>query len=136
MPSVNLADYKGQFGMFHWRLLLDDERNEIRIAFCWKSAKIGGACLFLNSILKPYSLNSYIYALFLLGTMFSRKLVIFQKIFSIKLSYFSIFGNNLKWAEKQFSNFLYLAFCKIDFFFQKKKSEKQFLKINHNFYFD
>ena len=34
MPSVNLADYKGQFGMFHWRLLLDDERNEIRIAFC------------------------------------------------------------------------------------------------------
>ena len=45
MQFVNLADYRGQFGIFHWRMLLDDERNEIRIAFCWKSAKIGSACL-------------------------------------------------------------------------------------------
>ena len=49
MPSVNLADYKGQFGPFHRRMLLDDGRNEIRIAFCCKSAKIGSACFFLNS---------------------------------------------------------------------------------------
>ena len=37
-----------------------------------------------------------IYALFVLVMMFSRKLIVFQEAFSIKLSHFPMFGSNLK----------------------------------------
>ena len=52
-----------------------------------------------------------IYALFFLVMMFSRKLIVFQEAFSIKLSYFPMFGSNLK---KKTLNFPYLACCEIE----------------------
>ena len=39
-------------------------------------------------------------ALFVLAMIFSRKWVIFQRVFSIKLYHFLIFGYNFKWVEK------------------------------------
>ena len=57
--------------------------------------------------------NSSSYALFVLVMTFSRKRVIFQKVFLIKLSYFPMFGSNFKWVEKQLLNFPYLACYKI-----------------------
>ena len=38
-----------------------------------------------------------------------------------------MFGNYLKWVEKQSSNFPYLACCEIELFSKKKNSEKQSL---------
>ena len=43
-----------------------------------------------------------------------------------------MFGNYLKQVEKQFSNFLYLAYCERVISI-KKINEKQFLKISHTF---
>ena len=57
-------------------------------------------------------------AMFVSRMIFSRKWVIFQKIFSIKLSHFPIFDNNLKWVEKQSHNFPYLTCCEIKLFFK------------------
>ena len=56
------------------------------------------------------------YTLFVSAIMFSRKWVIFQKVFSIKLSLFPIFGFNFKWVEIFFPNLPYLACCEIKFF--------------------
>ena len=55
----------------------------------------------------------------------SRKWAIFQKMFSIKLSHFSIFGSNLKCVEKQPFNFPCLVYCEIELF-----SEKKFVENN------
>ena len=59
------------------------------------------------------------YALFVLVIMFSRKWVIFQIAFSIKLSHFPKFGSNLKWVKKQSPNFSYLACYEIELFSKK-----------------
>ena len=59
------------------------------------------------------------YALFVSAMMFSRKWVIFQKLFFIKLSHFPMFGSNFKWLEKQSHNFPYLACCEIELFSKK-----------------
>ena len=58
-------------------------------------------------------------ALFVLTIMFSRKWVIFQKVFSIKLYHFPMFGSDFKWVEKQSPNFPYLPYCE-RVVFQKK----------------
>ena len=63
------------------------------------------------------------YALFVSAMIFSRKWVIFQKSFSIKLFHFPIFDSNFKWVEKQFSNFSYLACCEIELFSKKNLME-------------
>ena len=34
-----------------------------------------------------------------------------------------MFGSNFKWVEKQFFNFLYLAYWEIELFSQKKKKK-------------
>ena len=60
-----------------------------------------------------------VYKLFVSTMIFSKKWVIFQETFFIKLSHFSMFGNNFKWAEKQFPNFSYLACCEIELFSKK-----------------
>ena len=54
--------------------------------------------------------------------MFSRKWIIFQETFSIKLFHFLIFGSNFKWIEKQLPNLPYLTCCEIEFFSKKKKN--------------
>ena len=59
------------------------------------------------------------YALFVSTMMFSRKWVIFQEAFFIKLSHFPMFGGNFKWVKKQPPNFLYLAYCEIELFSKK-----------------
>ena len=65
---------------------------------------------------------------------FSRKLIIFQKVFFIQLSQFLILGSNLKYVKKKlYSNFSSLTCHKIKLF-SKKINEKQFLKINYTFY--
>ena len=66
--------------------------------------------------------------------MFSKKWVIFQKTFSIKLSYFPMFCSNFKWVEKQLPNFLYLACYEIELF--SKNNGKQYLNISNTFYVD
>ena len=78
---------------------------------------------FINKLLYPNKKKkvaewkpNLIVALFVSTMMFSRKWVIFQETFSIKLFHFSMFGSNLKWVEKQFPNFPYLACCEIKFF--------------------
>ena len=62
----------------------------------------------------------YIYALFVLAIISSKKWVIFQKVFSIKLFHFLIFDNNLKWVKKKIHIFSYLACCEIELFSKKK----------------
>ena len=57
-------------------------------------------------------------------------------MFSIRLSYFLMFGSNFKWVEKQPANFPYLACYKIELFSKKKNSGKKSLKISHTFYVD
>ena len=42
-------------------------------------------------------------------------------MFSIKLSHFPMFDNNLKWVEKHFFNFPYLVYYEIELFSKKKK---------------
>ena len=59
------------------------------------------------------------YALFVSVIIFSKKWVIFQKIFSIKLSHSLMFGSNFKWVEKQSFNFSYLAYYEIELFSKK-----------------
>ena len=49
----------------------------------------------------------------------SRKWIIFQEAFSIKLSHFPIFDSNFKLIEKQSPNFFYLVFCEIQLFSKK-----------------
>ena len=49
------------------------------------------------------------YTLFVLTIIFSKKYVIFQKVFSTKLYHFFMFDSNFKWVEKQSLNFYYLA---------------------------
>ena len=61
-------------------------------------------------------------ALFILTIMFSKKWAIFQKVLSIKYSHFPMFGSDLKWVEKQSSNFPYFAYCE-RVVFQKKLIE-------------
>ena len=53
------------------------------------------------------------------GIIFSRELFIFQKVFSIKLSHFPMFGSDFIWVEKQSPNFPYLPYCE-RVVFQKK----------------
>ena len=67
------------------------------------------------SIKKMKSTN----ALFVSAMMFSRKRVILQKLFFIKLSHFPMFGSNFKWVEKQLLNFPYLAGCEIELLSKK-----------------
>ena len=74
-------------------------------------------------------------ALFVLTIMFSRKWVIFQKVFSIKLSHFPMFGSDFKWVKKQSPNFPFLPYCE-KVVFQKKLVENESLKISHTFYVD
>ena len=45
---------------------------------------------------------------FVLALMFSRKLFIFQRAFSRKLSHFSVFGNDL---ENEFENVFWYLVC-------------------------
>ena len=88
----------------------------------------------------PFTNESHFDVMFVSAMIFSKKWVIFQKTFSIKLSYFSLFGSNLKWVEKQSYNFLCLVCCEIELFFKKKKKKfingKQSPKISHTFYGD
>ena len=49
-----------------------------------------------SSKTQTLNLQLYIITLFVSMIMFSRKLVIFPKVFSIKQSHFPMFGNNLK----------------------------------------
>ena len=51
--------------------------------------------IWLKNTLPNYTII-FSLALFVQAKMFSRKWDIFQKLFSVKLSYFSIFDNNLK----------------------------------------
>ena len=55
--------------------------------------------------------------MFVSTMMFSRKWIVFQEAFSIKLSHFSMFSSNFKWVKKKKPlNFLYLAYYKIELF--------------------
>ena len=42
----------------------------------------------------------FFYNLFVSAIKFLKNVSFFKKVFSIKLSHFSIFGNNLKWVKK------------------------------------
>ena len=64
-----------------------------------------------------------IHVLFDLEMIFSKKWVIFQKLFFIIK--FPIFGSNFKWIKKQFPNVHYLACCEIELFSQKKKNSRK-----------
>ena len=57
--------------------------------------------------------------MFVSAIMFSRKWIIFQEAFSIKLSHFLMFGSNFKWVEKQSPNFFYLVFYEMKLFLKK-----------------
>ena len=70
------------------------------------------------------ALFHYTPALFVSEIMFSKKWVNFQKIFSINLYHFPIFGSNLKWVEKQSPDFSYLAYYEIKLFSQKNLIKK------------
>ena len=72
-----------------------------------------------SSTTQTLNVQLYIITLFISTIMFFRKWVIFQKVFSIKQSHFPMFGNNLKWVQKQSPNIFYLAYCEIESFSKK-----------------
>ena len=82
------------------------------------------------------ALFHYTPALFVSEIMFSKKWVNFQKVFSINLYRFPMFGSNLKWVKKQSPNFSYLVYYKIKLFSQKNLIKKKTLKNKSYFYFE
>ena len=72
-----------------------------------------------SSKTQTLNVQLYIITMFVSVRMFSWKWVIFQKVFFIKQSHFLMFGNNLKWVEKQSPNLFYLACCEIELFSKK-----------------
>ena len=85
----------------------------IVIIFIWLYCSLSSAQIWIINIKKEKKKRIYIYNLggnemiflffynlFVSAIKFSKKCVIFKKVFSIKLSHFSIFGNNLKWVKK------------------------------------